>query len=246
MTQLEKRIRHSTAKLISFCGPAVLLIGLSGSGQAADLRMPVQAPPQQLFTWTGFYIGADLGWSWGNDTTTEYSRGTNNFTGLLWNYKPSGVTGGAYAGANYQIGTVVLGVESDIEATGIDGGFYDVAKGGAGNTRVDWQGSFRGRLGFAFDKVLFYGTGGLAFADISHTYTDLAPGTSETTSALRTGWTAGAGVEAAFTEHLLVRAEYRYSEFGSYRYDPSLIFTSLTGQQQPTFNTVRVGAAYKF
>jgi opacity protein-like surface antigen len=81
--------------------------------------------------------------------------------------------------------------------------------GGAGTTRIDWQGSFRGRLGFAADKALFYGTGGLAFGDVSHTYTNLLTGVAETISGLRTGWTAGAGVEFAVMPNLLARVEYR-------------------------------------
>jgi outer membrane immunogenic protein len=246
MTGLEKPIRRSTPKLIGLCASTVLLMGLSGPSLAADLRIPLKAPPVQLFSWTGFYLGANIGWGWGNDSTTEYLTGTNTLTGLSWNYKPSGLIGGAYAGANYQIGAVVFGVESDIEATGINGGFHDVLLGGAGDTRVAWQGSFRGRLGFAIDKTLFYGTGGLGLADISHTYKNLSALTTEETSGLRTGWTAGAGVEMAFTEHLLVRAEYRYSDFGKYRFDSVVTFPGLTGEQQPTFNTVRVGAAYKF
>jgi outer membrane immunogenic protein len=71
-------------------------------------------------------------------------------------------------------------------------------------------------------------------------------GNTETTSAVRTGWTAGAGVEVALTQNLLVRAEYRYADFGRYRYNSVVTFPGLTGQQEPTFSTVRVGAAYKF
>jgi outer membrane immunogenic protein len=93
---------------------------------------------------------------------------------------------------------------------------------------------------------LFYGTGGLAFADISHIYKNLVAGSTETTAGVRTGWTAGAGVEVALTQNILVRAEYRYTDFGHYRYDSVVTFPGLTGQQEPTSSSVRVGAAYKF
>lgn len=86
----------------------------------------------------------------------------------------------------------------------------------------------------------------MAFANISHTYNNLVVGSTETTSAVRTGWTAGVGVEVAVTQNLLVRAEYRYADFGHYRYNSVVTFPGLTGQQEPTFNTVRVGAAYRF
>lgn len=226
---------------------AALALAFAGPTSAADLRLPVRAPPPiSIFSWTGVYAGAAVGYAWGRDTTTEYFTATNAFTGLKWDYSPKGAVGGLYAGGNYQAGAMVFGLETDIELARIDGGFYDVALGGSGNTNIDWQGSLRGRLGFAADKALFYGTGGLAYANISHTYGNLVAGTRETTAGIRTGWTAGAGVEVAITQNLLLRAEYRYTDFGSYRYDAVVTFPGLTGQQEPQFNTVRVGAAYKF
>ena len=86
---------------------------------------------------------------------------------------------------------------------------------------------------------MFYGTGGLAFADISHTYTNLLTGIAETTSGLRTGWTAGAGIEVALMPNLLGRVEYRYTDYGPYRYDSVTSFPGLTGQQEPRFGTAR-------
>jgi outer membrane immunogenic protein len=218
---------------------------LSGQAGAADLSMPLKAaPPVPLFSWTGFYVGADVGYAWGKDSTTEYFVGTNTFTGFKWNYHANSLVGGAFAGGNYQIGNFVLGLEGDLEAARNSGGFYDPP--GAGTTLLDVQGSFRGRAGFAFDKTLFYGTGGLALANISHTYTNLITGISETTSGLRTGWTVGGGVEMAVTNHVLVRAEYRYTDYGTYRYDSVTSFPGLSGEQRPRFDTVRVGVAYKF
>src|SRR5664279_5856293 len=242
---IAKRTAAGSAGITS---AAVLALSLLGPASAADLGMRVKAPPLPLpiFSWTGFYLGGDVGYAWGRDTTTEYFTGTNTLTGLRWDYAPKGAIGGLFAGANYQVSAIVMGVETDIELANINGGFNDPALGGAGNTKIDWQGSLRGRLGFAVDKALFYGTGGLAYADISHTYRNLAAGSSETTSGVRTGWTAGAGVEVAVTQNFLVRAEYRYTDFGSYRYPSVITFPGLTGQQEPRLNAVRVGAAYKF
>lgn len=229
------------------CATLAALALLTGSANAADLSMPVRPPPQSLiFCWTGFYVGADAGYAWGKDTTTEYLTPTNTYTGFAPTYKIKSPVVGAYAGYNYQIGSAVLGIETDLDAANLNGGFLDTVVGGAGTTQLDWQGSLRGRLGFAADKVLVYGTGGLAYAGISHTYTNLLTGVAETTSAPRTGWTAGAGVEMAMTASLLVRAEYRYTDYGSYRYDSLTAFPGFTGQQEPHFSAVRVGAAYKF
>jgi len=224
---------------------SALALVLGGSANAADLSMPFKAPPPPpAFSWTGFYIGADVGYTWGKDHTTEYFTATQAFTGFQWDYKANSFLGGVFAGGNYQIGGFVLGAEGDIEALRVKGGFYDPP--GAGDTRMDWQGSFRGRAGFAVSKALIYGTAGIAFGNISHTYTNLITDISETTSDTRTGWTAGGGVEIALTPNILARAEYRYTDFGTYRYDSVTSFAGLTGQQEPRFSTVRVGAAYKF
>jgi outer membrane immunogenic protein len=240
-------LRPSVKSAIYAAGAAALVLASAGSAGAADLKLPAKAPPwSPIFSWTGFYAGAGVGYAWGRDTTTEYLTGTNIFTGLKWDYAPKGAVGGLYAGGNYQTGAIVFGLETDIELARIESGFHDPAAGGAGNTKIDWQGSLRGRLGFAADKALFYGTGGLAYADISHTYKNLVAGSTETTTGIRTGWTAGAGVEVAMTQNFLVRAEYRYTDFGDYRFDSVVTFPGLTGQQAPRLSTVRVGAAYKF
>lgn len=224
-----------------------LAVTLASPASAADLRLPVKAPPPSpIFSWTGFYVGAEVGYAWGRDTTAEFLTGTNTFTGLRWDYKPKGVLGGVFAGYNYQTGPMVFGLETDVGLADVKGGFNDPPLGGAGDTKIDWQGSLRGRLGFAADKVLFYGTGGLAYANISHTYRNLVAGSAETTSGFRTGWTVGAGLEMAVTHNFLLRAEYRYSDLGAYRYDSVVTFPGLTGQQEPRFSTVRAGAVYKF
>jgi len=227
------------------CGSAIIVavLGLTCASRAADMPFPVKAPiamPMTMFSWTGFYIGGQVGYAWGRDSTTEYFTGTNTLTGIGWNYPVSGVVGGLYAGANYQIGSFVIGAEADIEGTNIKGGFYDTALGGSGDTQIRWQSSVRGRVGFAVDKVLFYGTGGVAFAEIYHSKA------SESLSAMRTGWTAGGGIEWALTPQVLVRAEYRYTDFGKYRYDSLVTFPGLTAEQTPAYSAMRVGAAYKF
>jgi outer membrane immunogenic protein len=210
---------------------------------AADLpiftKAPVIAP-----SWTGFYIGGEVGYAWGRDHTVETFSATGASTGFEWRYDLDHVVGGGFAGFNYQFGSLVAGLEADIEAAGNKGGFYDPP--GAGDTHIKWQGTARGRLGFAAGPALFYATGGLAFADISHTYVQVITPISETTSGIRTGWTAGVGVDYAVTRNLLARVEYRYTDYGKYQYDSVTAFPGLTGQQSPTLNTLRVGLAYKF
>ena len=69
---------------------------------------------------------------------------------------------------------------------------------------------------------------------------------AETTKEIRSGWPVGGGIEFAETDNILAKAEYRYTDYGKYRYDSKTAFPGLTGEQQPTLNTVRLGVAYKF
>ena len=229
-------------------GVTALTLLLAASAQAADLPMRYKAPPVVLpiYSWTGFYIGGQVGYSFGDDHLYEYLTSSGAYTNFEKKYNVSGVFGGIYGGGNYQIGSFVLGLEGDIEGGSIKGGWRDVPVGGAGDTSINIQGSLRGRLGFAVDQTLFYGTGGLAVAEVNHTYSNLVTGINETTSSVRTGWTAGAGVEMALTPNILARVEYRYTDYGMSRYDSVTSFPGLTGTQEPKLSTIRVGAAYRF
>jgi outer membrane immunogenic protein len=165
------------------------------SPQAADLRMPVKAPPPvaaPAFSWTGFYVGGHVGAGWSD---AEFDSVTDAiFPGFLFGpplvliptrlgtIPASGVDdvnilGGVQAGFNYQIGQWVFGLEADVSATGLDGSstfpIFTAPPGfeagqtltGTYTTSIDWMASVRGRLGFAWDRFLIYATGGAAFVD---------------------------------------------------------------------------------
>lgn len=221
---------------------------LGAPSHAADLPFsrPIAAPPAAFgaFSWTGFYVGGQIGYDWGRDKTTEYFTATGVFTGMAWSYNTKGFVGGAHAGFNYQLSPVVLGLEADIEGTDIKGGFVD--PGGAGRMKIDLQSSVRARVGYAFDRFLIYGTGGVSFANINYVYSNPA-GASESTTSLRTGWTAGGGVAYALTDNLIGRLEYRHANYGSFTYDSKVAFPGLlTGKQEPRSNTLRAGLSYQF
>src|SRR5450631_1245374 len=142
------------------------LAGLAAAAPAlaADLPYrqappPIEAPIVPLFSWTGLYLGGQIGYGWGTDTLTVYPFGFGT------NFTPNGVVGGAHVGYNYQINQFVAGLEGDVEGTGISRSF---SPGGAlYGTSIPVQGSIRGRLGVAFDRVLLYATGGAAFASFN-------------------------------------------------------------------------------
>jgi outer membrane immunogenic protein len=213
----EERMRKSL-----FCSVAAVsvLLGLSLSAEAADLpmapapppRAPVFVPPPP--SWTGFYIGgnAGAGWNHGNisDSFGLFSWGANNSTTFV---------GGGQVGANYQISSVVLGIEGDFDwfaNNNNSGGGTDLANGSTvqASNNGRWLTTLTGRLGVVgWDNFLFYGKGGGAWVGSNNlTLTNLTSGGSVSlgNSNTNTGWTAGAGVEWMFARNWTARVEYDY------------------------------------
>lgn len=225
----------------------VAAVALSGAASAADLPIrtaapaPVYAAP--LFTWTGFYVGGQIGYGWGNNSTAEYITATGAFTNFKRTFKPDGILGGLHAGYNMQSGSLVYGLEADIEGSALKGG-YTLANGNGTAFKQPWQGSLRGRLGVAYDRALFYVTGGAAFAEQKHTY--FTPAIRETSSKTRFGWTLGAGIEYAVSNNWTVRGEYRYTDYGSYKNASLVAFPGFSYKHDPRDHAVRLGLSYKF
>ena len=221
---------------------------LTGAASAADLaarpytKAPMMAP---AFSWTGFYVGADVGYGWGRSTGT-----LTNAAGLApqnYSIDPSGVIGGGFVGYNWQFSNIVLGIEADWQASDLKGSgltntlLYNI------RTSVSDYGSVRGRLGFAFDRWMMFGTAGWAWGswDTSYGFAGAA-GPFVTMNVQSTdGWTAGAGVEYAFTNNILGRVEYRYTDLGRATF-VNIPTNSAELGNRVTINDVRVGIAYKF
>jgi outer membrane immunogenic protein len=204
---------------------AVSLVALgTASAVAADLpaRTYTKAPAMvaPIYNWAGFYIGAMGG----------YAKEDASFAPV------SGGLAGGTIGYNWQTGPVVFGLEADaawadLSATaGIPGLVTATAK-------VNDLGTVRGRIGYAFDQVLLYGTGGYAWADTKLSATVLGLSASE--SHVLNGWTAGAGVEVMFAPKWSVKAEYLYRSFGSQNY-----FNVPSGTLN--MNSFQVGVNYHF
>jgi outer membrane immunogenic protein len=230
---------------------AALAIG-TVSASAADMaarytKAPV-APAVVVYNWTGFYIGADVGYGWGRSTGT----GTNaaGFFPTPYSVDPSGVIGGGFVGYNWQVNNVVLGIEADWQAADLNdsgnfannvGTLYTIG------TSVKDYGSVRGRLGFAFDRWMVFGTAGWAWGSWDTSYGFAGAGAPFVTMSVDSsdGWTAGAGVEYAFTDNFLGRVEYRYTDLGRAAF-VNLATNSAELGNRVTINDVRVGIAYKF
>jgi outer membrane immunogenic protein len=173
---------------------------------APAVYMPA-APP--VYNWTGFYIGANGGWGFVNVTDTATFTG-----GLLGGLSGSGTAttnaavAGGQIGYNYQINAAVLGMEGDFDWSGISS--TSTAGILSETAKMPWIATIRGRAGFAVDQVLFYGTAGVAFVDVSDEITATGFGTLYNASQVDFGWTVGAGVEAAFAQNWTARVEYLY------------------------------------
>ncbi|MGH6811694.1 MAG: outer membrane protein [Methylocella sp.] len=235
-------------------------ISLTGSAAlAADLPSrappPVYLPPPPIFTWTGIYIGGQVGYAWSN--------GSNHFAGFLPDGTvidtsaggtPNGVIGGGHVGFNYQINQWVIGLEGSVDGTSLSNTAVAAFPDGStltAHSTADIQGSIRGRLGVAWDRALIYATGGVAFGGFNTDVSIADPAVpffaTANRSNTRVGWTVGGGIEYAITNDWWVRAEYRFTDFGNIRdgtgIPPIGFFNEGRRLQQ---NQVQVGFSYRF
>jgi outer membrane immunogenic protein len=201
------------------------LFALAAPASAADLaaRPYTKAPVAMasVYNWTGFYLGVVGGGAW-EDANSPRMQG--------------GFVGGT-AGYNWQTGNVVFGVEAD-------GAWADVnasatALGITVASKTDALGTVRGRIGYAVNQVLFYGTGGYAWIDNKLSVSAL--GVTVSDSKWHSGWTVGAGVEAFFAPQWSVKGEYLYRSLGGETYFSGAVPTGTLN-----FHTVQVGVNYHF
>jgi outer membrane immunogenic protein len=186
--------------------------------------------------WSGPYVGATLGYSFGTGKTT--TTGTPAFLGLTpaiapltLSSKPRGIIGGGTVGVNVQNDTLVYGFEADLSyfnktrASSFSGapipGLAPAGLTTSASQKLRWLGTTRGRVGFAAnEQLLVYATGGLAFGGVKTTTGVVANGApavawSGSSSKTRIGWTLGAGAEFAVNESVSVKGEYLYYSLGS-------------------------------
>jgi outer membrane immunogenic protein len=187
------------------------------------------APP---VPWGGFYVGLNGAYGWGQSDWSGGATGSNS---------PSGALFGATLGFNAQTGAFVFGAEGDIDGNWMrdsnSTGTGFCSSPGCG-VQTSWFGTARGRVGYAFDRALFYVTAGAAFGDVQM----MANGGSGTAD--RTGWTAGLGMEYAFLGPWSAKIEYLYADLGSASCGAALCGTDTT----VTFKTnlIRLGVNYRF
>jgi outer membrane immunogenic protein len=230
---------------------------------AADLpaktytRAPVYVPPQ-IYNWTGFYIGGNLGWGWTGLESTEIAPGTVAFpvgTAFTKNNE-NGFLGGVQAGYNWQVAPAfVVGLEGEWSWTDISGAETTISTVNGFNSAVTAKvkdfALFTGRAGYAADNWLFYVKGGGAWAQGSSAGVGtFANGTlfdTTSSSTNRTGWTIGGGIEWGFTPNWSAKIEYNHIDLGSTNVAilSSAGTTSFVSSKE-TIDVVKGGINYRF
>ncbi|MBV9076256.1 MAG: porin family protein [Methylobacteriaceae bacterium] len=283
---------------------SVALVGLTAGAMAADLpsrRAPAPFVAVPVFTWTGFYVGANAGYGFNAGTNNpnfgtfgafpgSFTAPLGGYTGVVTNgvfggrNSNDGFVGGGQVGYNYQIGNIVIGVEADAQYTDFGNnsrtnigsvvtltptppGFVGAVNSGLASG-LDYYGTIRGRLGYAFDRILVYGTGGFAYgqggrdnnAFVTANGANFGFGTGR--DSFRTGWVGGGGVEYAFTPNIIGRVEGFYVSLerprnagfvgavfpavGAGVAAPTPVFINNTRRFDTEFAVVRAGISYKF
>jgi outer membrane immunogenic protein len=238
------------------------------AADAADMAIPVKAPPPQATaytpSWAGFYGGLNVGVLSARSklgaflpTSADYNYcwlGDCNF-----NASPTatGVMGGVQIGYNFQSGNIVYGAEIDyglssakksVSGVNVNDSRYSYV----GDIGIESFGSARLRLGYAFDNsAMVYATGGLAFAKVRDSFQAIFAGVpySWTGTGWRTGYTVGGGLEYMFDPHWSVKGEALYYDLGSKKQESTFTgdFTFSHGLTDKMTGVIaRIGLNYLF
>lgn len=253
--------------LVFLCPAAAFGADLLGKAPAG-LRQPAASAASGS---SGFYVGVNAGGGYGDVNVSAVGSQANANAALNdTRLTRSGPLGGVQAGFAVQSGPVVYGVEADMDFGALRGTLSTngiattPAAGGPGspsrasfNAKVESRfnafGTLRGRVGYAFDNVLIYGTGGYATAHhdakasleadgVAVPGTPVTPTAGTSLGAVTVhqwvhGWTLGAGTELAFSRNLSLKLEYLYAQVGN----------KVAGQNlSHSLNIVRTGVNYRF
>lgn len=252
---MKKLLVAASIAAAAFCGAPAF---------AAD--MPMKAPSYAPWSWTGFYVGGNVGGAWGHVTNNWLPGGAftaGSAAGLEAaadpSFHPSSFIGGGQLGYNYQTGSIVSGFEADISGLNLNSsrtasltGVPNFAAGAflTETAKNDFLATVRGRLGYAANNWLLYGTGGLAVGQAKYTdflnFNSIGATQFAESSKTRTGWTLGGGVEYALAGNWSMKTEYLYIDLGKSTAVSIFPGFTITHEHGLTEQIVRIALNYKF
>jgi outer membrane immunogenic protein len=250
-----------TKLLLRLCVATAALATVSTAVIAADYSPP--PPPDELrpTIWSGFYIGGNLGYAFGGSDDVSITSNVEGTVDNIDDLELNGIFGGGQIGYDVQWDSIVFGAVADIEAADINDDFTKnftisgnddqlKAKGD-----IDVWGTLRARLGVAFDNVLIYGTGGLAWANVDYdmranNFTTGGTGRIKDNST-RVGYAVGGGVEWAIDDSWSLGAEYLYVNLGDYKIkgdadDGAGNHEIISTKAEPDFHSVKGYVNFRF
>ena len=240
---------------------AAAVLTLGSASYASDLpqkKAPIAAPlvTAKLFDWSGAYIGINVGYGKINGDIANVAF-ANPYPGDFGplpdedgKFMMAGGLVGGQMGYNYQTGNLVLGLEADLDYTGIKGSYAFPNPNGINlDGEIQSIGTARVRLGYAVDNILLFATGGVAYGTTKAMLTTVpAPQYTASASKSYTGYAVGAGIEYGLTKNWTIKTEYLYVNLGkrSNTYVFSGADEAAAADTSLTSNIVRVGLNYKF
>jgi outer membrane immunogenic protein len=248
--------------LLATAASSIALASASGAdlpapGSPAPEPAPIVYNPVRAGPWTGFYFGGNIGYGWA-DANSQLNLADNAFANGAFGggANLNAGNGGLQGGYNWQIGYLLLGVEGDIQISNQNRTFNFVCGPMCSVTEpaeIDWFGTFRGRVGYAYKDVLFYGTGGFNWTTGKNDFGGTLGGVSANLgdfSHNSLGWAAGVGIEWMFYNSLSAKVEYLHlqndNSNSSVAIPASLGGGTLTDTVKASNNVVRFGLNYHF
>jgi len=269
----------ATAAFLGTAGSAAAGGMYEGEGSMKD-----PAPVAPIAIWSGLYIGGTVGFGTGDTSdrldieTDEFDLDLGiveldeSFVGPLEaflgnDYDMDGAVYGGFIGYNWQMNNAVFGIEAGLNGTGFDG-YTNCAIIADCERELDYYGTVTGRLGYAVNNLMFYGFGGVAWGDVESKaslfgesvddlVSDLTEGeysSSLNQSKTHVGWTAGVGIEFAFTERFIAGVEYAHVDLGEENYSlfsadipdgDGFVSVDVDNKVDVSFDVIKVRASYK-
>jgi outer membrane immunogenic protein len=221
-----------------------IAIGAAVPASAADIRMPVKAPPafvHAYYNWTGFYLGAHVGYAWADFT------GVDPIVGLVSDsFSANGFIYGGQVGFNYQMGSWVFGIEGDFSFGNVKRSESFLGGLVTGEVELDRIITVAARIGYAFDRTLLYTKIGGAWTHEEYNFTVL--GATASGGVDRSGWLIGVGLEYAFLGNWTAKIEYNYMDMGSKDVTLTVVgpIVVTPANVDLTLQTVKAGINYRF